>query len=88
MCAAYGSDALRLRREQYGQRNGVFVSGADPSHGNGDCYADHEPDGVVRRRYRQPDQLTQREQHDRKWRRLDRRISYAEQQRGRIITKI
>ena len=87
MRAAYGGDALRLRREQYGQRNGVLVSGAGSAHGNGDSDADHEPDDVVRRWHWQSDQFAERERHDRERLGLDRRIGYAEQQRGRITLK-
>ena len=88
MRAAYGGNALRLRREQHGQRNGVLVTGADSSHGIGDCDADNEPDGVGRRRDRRPDQLSERERLN--WERLgyNRRIGHAEQQRGRIIAQI
>lgn len=88
MRAAYGGDALRLRRKQYGQRYGVLVTGADSSHGIGDCDADHKPDGVGRRRDRRPDQLSERERLN--WERLGlgHRIGHAEQQRGRIIAQI
>lgn len=88
MCAAYGGNALRLRREQHGQRNGVLVSGADSSYGIGNCDADNEPDGIARRRDRQPDQLAQRERFDRERLGYNRRIGHAEQQRGRIIAQI
>ena len=88
MCAAYGGDALRLRREQYGQRNGVLISGADSSYGDGDSNADNEPDGIARRRDRQPDQLAQRERFDRERLGFGRGIGHAEQQRGRIIAQI
>lgn len=88
MRAAYGGDALRLRRKQYGQRYGVLVPGADDSHGNGNSDADNEPDGVGRRRDRRPDQLSERERLN--WERLGlgHRIGHAEQQRGRIIAQI
>ena len=85
MRAAYGGDALRLRREQHGQRNGVLVSGAGSAHGNGDSDADYEPNGVIGCWNRQPDQLTERERQHRERHGLDRGIGYAEQQCGRII---
>lgn len=88
MRAAYGGDALRLRREQYGQRNGVLFPVADSSHGDGDSDADHKPDGVGRRRYRQSDQLAQRERICREQLRLGHRIGHAEQQCRRIIAQI
>ena len=72
MRAAYGGDALRLRREQYGQRNGVLFPVADSSHGDGDSDSDHKPDGVGRRRNRQPDKLAQRERIHWERLRLDR----------------